>query len=109
PVDGTAALVANVPQWTISIGIVEADRAWAGVVYNPMTDEMFVGAVGHGATLNGRTMRASLRDALEDARMIGQRKRFSDRRWKTPWPKMDVIERQSIAYRLALVAAGQGD
>ena len=41
--------------------------------------------------------------------MIGQRSRFADRRWPTPWPQMDIIERQSIAYRLALVAAGQGD
>jgi myo-inositol-1(or 4)-monophosphatase len=41
--------------------------------------------------------------------MIGQRNRFADRRWATPWPKMDIVERQSIAYRLALVASGQGD
>ena len=41
--------------------------------------------------------------------MIGQRSRFADKRWDAPWPKLDVIERQSIAYRLALVAAGLGD
>jgi myo-inositol-1(or 4)-monophosphatase len=109
PIDGTAALIGKVPQWTISIGVVEGERAFAGVVYNPMTDEMFVGAPGHGARLNGRPMRASLRDTLEGARMIGQRNRFADKRWETPWPKMDIVERPSIAYRLALVAAGQGD
>jgi len=109
PIDGTAALVGKVPQWTISIGIAEQGRAFAGVVYNPMTDEMFAGAPGVRATLNGRAMRASVRDSLDGARMIGQRNRFADRRWKSPWPKMDVIERQSIAYRMALVASGQGD
>lgn len=109
PIDGTAALIGKVPQWTISIGIVEGESAFAGAVYNPMTDELFLGALGAGATLDGRPMRASQRDSLEDARVIGQRSRYADRRWPTPWPKLDIIERQSIAYRLALVAAGQGD
>jgi myo-inositol-1(or 4)-monophosphatase len=54
-------------------------------------------------------MRASLRDTLEGARMIGQMSRFADRRWKTPWPRMEIEQRQSIAYRLAIVASGQGD
>jgi len=109
PIDGTQALVGGVPQWTISIGIIEGTRAYAGVVYNPMTDELFLGAPGVSATLNGRPMRASTRTALEGATMIGQRNRFADRRWPTPWPKMEIIERHSIAYRLAKVAAGHGD
>ena len=109
PIDGTGALVSKVPQWTISIGIIEGQRAFVGVVYNPMTDEMFAGAIGEGATLNGRPMRTSLASKIEGARLIGQRNRFGERRWAKPWPKMDVIERQSLAYRLALVAAGQGD
>jgi myo-inositol-1(or 4)-monophosphatase len=109
PIDGTAALIGKVPQWTVCIGLVEGDRAFAGAIYNPMTDEMFVGAVGHGAALNGRPVRATAQAKLEGARMIGQHSRFADKKWKTPWPKMEIIERQSIAYRMALVAAGYGD
>lgn len=109
PIDGTAALVAKSPQWTISIGLVEGDRAFAGAIYNPMTDELFLGAEGVPATLNGKPAHASGRDTLEGARLIGQRFRFTDKRWKTPWPAMEMIERQSIAYRLGLVASGQGD
>jgi myo-inositol-1(or 4)-monophosphatase len=109
PIDGTAALISKIPQFTISVGVVEGERAFAGAIYNPMTDEMFLGAVGHGATLNGRPVRVSDRDALEGARMIGQPSRFAPKKWPTPWPKMEIIERQSIAYRLALVAAGLGD
>lgn len=109
PIDGTAALVGRVPQWTISVGLIEGDQAFAGAIYNPMTDEMFTGAIGHGAWLNKRQIQTSAATKLEGARMIGQRSRFSDRRWDTPWPKLDVIERQSIAYRMALVAAGQAE
>jgi myo-inositol-1(or 4)-monophosphatase len=109
PIDGTAALISKTPQWTVCIGLVEGDRAYAGAVYNPMTDEMFSGAVGHGAFFNGRPMRATDIAHLEGARMIGQKSRFADKRWPAPWPKMEIIERQSIAYRLALTGAGMGD
>lgn len=109
PIDGTAALVARVPQWTISIGLIEGERAFAGAIYNPMTDELFLGAPGVGATLNGRPARTSARDTLEGARIIGQPSRFAPKKWPTPWPKLEIIERQSIAYRMALVAAGMGD
>ncbi|OQW57461.1 MAG: hypothetical protein A4S17_04435 [Proteobacteria bacterium HN_bin10] len=109
PIDGTAALIGKFPQWTISAGLIEEGRAVAGVIYNPMTDEFFAGAVGHGARLNGRPIKVSEASAIEGARMIGQKSRFADRRWSANWPKMEIIERQSIAYRLALVAAGMGD
>jgi myo-inositol-1(or 4)-monophosphatase len=109
PIDGTGALVGKSPQWTISIGIVEGERAFAGAIYNPMTDEMFLGAAGEGASVNGRPARVSTRDGLDGARIIGQPARFAPKNWPAPWPKMEIIERQSIAYRLALVAAGMGD
>lgn len=109
PIDGTQALVENVPQWTISIGIVEHGRAFAGVVYNPMTDELFLGAPGIGASLNGKPMQATTRYNITNARMLGYRERFADRRWPAPWPKMEIVQRHSIAYRMASVAAGYGD
>lgn len=109
PIDGTAALISNVPQFTISIGITEADRAWAGVIYNPRTDELYLGALGEIATLNGRRMRASLRGDVEGMRMIGQAQRFKTSKWPEPWPKMQIENRQSIAYRMGTVASGQAD
>lgn len=109
PIDGTGALVGKSPQWTISIGLAEGERAFAGAIYNPMTDEMFLGADGVPATLNGRLARASLKETLDGARIIGQAQRFLPKKWPTPWPRLEIIERQSIAYRMALVAAGMGD
>lgn len=109
PIDGTAALISRHPQWTISVGLLDGNRALAGAIYNPMTDEFFSGAIGHGAWFNGRAMQVADIGYLQGARMIGQKSRFADKRWPAPWPKMDIIERQSIAYRLALVAAGMGD
>lgn len=109
PIDGTEALTRRIPQWTVSIGIVEGERALAGAIYNPMTDELFLGAEGVPATMNGRPAHASDRDLLEGARIIGQPERFAPKHWPTPWPKLELFQRQSIAYRMALVAAGAGD
>ena len=109
PIDGTAAMIAKSPQFTISIGVTEADRAFAGVIYNPMTDELYIGAIGEGATLNGRPMRASLRGNVDGMRMIGQAHRFKSGKWPEPWPKMQIDSRQSIAYRMGIVASGQAD
>jgi len=109
PIDGTAAMIARVPQFTISIGVIDQDRAHSGAIYNPMTDELYLGAIGGGATLNGRPMRASLRADIEGMRMIGQAQRFKSSKWPEPWPKMQIDSRQSIAYRMGIVAAGQAD
>lgn len=109
PIDGTAALISKTPQWTVSIGLSHEGKAFAGAIYNPLTDELFMGGEGERATLNGKPISASLYGDVAGARMIGQKSRFADKRWPKPWPKMEYIERQSLAYRLALVASGHGD
>jgi len=110
PIDGTQAFIDGVKQFTISIGVCENERACAGAIYNPMTDEMFVGGIGVPATLNGKPISTSARDTLDGATMLGEKRRFAADRWKQPWPDdMDVVSRKSIAYRLGLVAAGHFD
>lgn len=109
PIDGTGALIAKLPQYTISVGVTHDGAAFAGAVYNPMTDELFLGAPGFGATLNGRPMRASARSELAGARMAATRSRFKPNKWPLAWPEMDFVDRQSIAYRMALVAGGFAD
>jgi myo-inositol-1(or 4)-monophosphatase len=55
-------------------------------------------------------MRVSDVANLDDAHLVGDPKRFADKRWPRPWPRsMRVTPRQSIALRLALVAAGGFD
>jgi len=53
PLDGTREFLGGVPQWTVSIGLVEDGEAVAGGIYNPSTDELFLGARETGVTLNG--------------------------------------------------------
>ena len=109
PIDGTQAFIQSIPQYAISIGLAIDGRAALGVIYNPQTDQLFVGGVGAPARCNGAPIAASARVEIEGARIVGKEALFSSRRWAREWPKMDFVFRHSIALRLALVAAGEAD
>lgn len=113
PIDGTIAFLKGRPHFTISIAIVEAGRPIRGVVFNPMTGECFSAAAGQGATLNGTLIHASTCDKIEGCKMLAAKSLFEHPGWSIPpnrpWPAMTFEQRNSIAYRLALVASGTFD
>ncbi|MGB9592053.1 MAG: inositol monophosphatase family protein [Candidatus Kryptoniota bacterium] len=59
PLDGTTNFSRRYPWFAISIALVKNRKLLLGVVYNPINDELFVGELGKGATLNGQTIRVS--------------------------------------------------
>lgn len=59
PIDGTTNFVHGIPFVAISIGIWEAQKAVAGIVYNPILNELFYAQAGEGATLNGLPLRVT--------------------------------------------------
>ncbi len=109
PIDGTKAYLQGDPWYVVSIAVVEAGQAVAGVLFAPALDELYQATRGGGATLNGRPIRASGADRLEGAGMLGDAPMFADPRWPTPWPPMRIADRNAIAYRMALVASGAFD
>lgn len=67
PLDGTTNFLHGLPQFAISVALEERGEIVAGVVYNPVTDEMFWAEKGQGAFLNGRRLRVSGRRYMNDA------------------------------------------
>ena len=67
PLDGTTNFLHGIPQFAISIGLERSGAMVAGVIYNPVTDEMFVAERGKGAYLNDRRLRVASRRLLADA------------------------------------------
>ncbi len=66
PLDGTTNFLHGLPHWAISIGLEHKGEVVAGVVYDPVKDEMFVAEKGAGAYLNDRRLRVSgRREMLE--------------------------------------------
>jgi myo-inositol-1(or 4)-monophosphatase len=110
PIDGTYGFLKHRPQFTVVAAIVAMGRPVAGAIYNPLTEEMFEATESHGAKRNGERIHVGSRDGFEHARLLASRSFIEDRYWMTPWPaKMTVETRSSIAYRMALVAAGEFD
>jgi myo-inositol-1(or 4)-monophosphatase len=110
PLDGTREFVSGIPEWCVSIGLVEDGRPVAGGIYNPATDELFVGAIDCGITYNGQPARPSQKTSLEGALVLASRSEVKRGEWK----QFENIGFQirpmgSVAYKLACVAAGLAD
>jgi myo-inositol-1(or 4)-monophosphatase len=67
PLDGTTNFLHSIPHFAISIGLVRNGEPIAGVIYQPLTDEMFWGEKGNGAWVNDHRLRVSARRRLDDA------------------------------------------
>lgn len=109
PIDGTVAFMKNKPWFAVSIAIVEDGRPIAGVVHAPALSETYAATLEGPATLNGAPIAPSATDQLFGAAMLGDAKMFAHPAWREPWPEMRIESRNSIAYRMCLVASGAFD
>jgi myo-inositol-1(or 4)-monophosphatase len=67
PLDGTTNFLHGIPQFAISIALEREGTIVAGVVYNPINDELFVAERGKGAFLNDQRLRVAARRRLSEA------------------------------------------
>lgn len=110
PLDGTREFVNGIPEWCISIGLVIEGNAVAGGVYNPATRELFLGGMRSGVLYNGRQAASSSRKSLNGALVLASRQEYQRGEWKVfQQKKFEIKPVGSIAYKLALVAAGSAD
>ena len=66
PLDGTVNFLHGLPHWSISIALEHKREMVAGVIYDPVKDEMFVAEKGAGAWLNDRRLRVSGRRDMSE-------------------------------------------
>jgi myo-inositol-1(or 4)-monophosphatase len=67
PLDGTTNFLHGIPLFAISIALERQGRLQAGIIYNPVSDELFSAERGAGAFLNDRRIRVSARTRIADA------------------------------------------
>jgi myo-inositol-1(or 4)-monophosphatase len=110
PLDGTSEFVAGIPEWCVSVALVEDGYPIAGGICNPATEEMFLGARGEGATYNGQRVVASERTGLSGAAVLASRSELRRGEWERFRDgKLEIRPMGSVAYKLALVAANRAD
>ncbi len=66
PLDGTTNFLHGIPIFAISIALEREGQIVAGVIFNPVMDELYVAERGGGAFVNDRRMRVAKRNALPD-------------------------------------------
>src|SRR6266852_7215650 len=110
PLDGTREFVAGIPEFCVSIALVERGRPVAGGICNPATNEVFLGSIDSGLTYNGTPARSSQRGTLDGALVLASRSETKRGEWKmfenAPFKLKPM---GSVAYKLARVAAGLAD
>ena len=110
PLDGTREFVEGIPEFCVSIAMVERGRSVAAGICNPATKETFVGAVDCGITYNGSRARASERSQLQGAVVLASRSETKRGEWRQFQNAPFKIQPMgSVAYKLARVAAGLAD
>jgi myo-inositol-1(or 4)-monophosphatase len=117
PLDGTTNFLHGLPHWAISIAAEEKGEIIAGVVYDPIKDEMFWAEKGRGAFVNNHRLRVSGRkDMAAAAFATGNVPAYKDthKLWfkqiETVFPVTGALRRfGSAALDMAYVAAGRLD
>jgi myo-inositol-1(or 4)-monophosphatase len=110
PLDGTKEFVLGLPEWCVSVGLVEQGRAVAGGIMNPWIGFIALGAEGHGCTLNGVSAQPTMTAALDASTVLASRTEVDRGQWES-WgsAKFRVEAMGSVAFKLARVAVGLAD
>jgi myo-inositol-1(or 4)-monophosphatase len=103
PIDGTRDYLRNRPGWCVSVALVEDRVPVLGVLSAPQRGELWTAARGRGSRRNGAPLRVSPRAGLSGARVPADTLPAVDR------DLVAVAKPNSIALRIAMVAAGEAD
>ena len=118
PIDGTANFLHGIPHFAISVGLEENNEIIAGIIYDPIKDEMFIAEKGNGSYLNNQRMRVSSRSKLKDCivftggpRQNAENKNLVLKEYNNFSSEVDTPIRKlgSAALDMAYVAAGRCD
>jgi len=108
PIDGTKEFVSGIPEYAVSVALAKNGLPVLAAVYNPATEELFSAAKGQGAWLNGELIRAE-RSIGEHPVVLASHSEIKRGEWEPFEPFANIQPCGSIAYKLALIAAGRAD
>lgn len=112
PLDGTTNFLHGIPHWSITVALEKDKEIIAGVIYDPVKDELYTAEKGAGAFLNNRRLRVAARKGLADAlATVGNEKSagFQSDIMATAAAGASIRRFGSACLDLAYVAAGRFD
>ena len=102
PIDGTINFLHGIPHFAISIALRDENEIIAGLIYDPIKDEMFYAEKNNGAFFNNQRIRVSKKNSLSECLFVTGGKIEYDY-------KFSFRKSGSAALDLAYVAAGRYD
>jgi len=110
PIDGTLEFVQGIPEWCVSIGLVEDGVAVAGGICNPAAGERFLGSLETGISLNGEALPVPVPRRASEPLVLASRSEVKRGEWADFQNRgFTILPMGSVAYKLARVAAGLAD
>ena len=110
PLDGTREFVAGIPEFCISVAMVENGRPIAGGICNPASNEVFLGSLESGVLYNGKPAHPRPTSTLKGALVLASRSEVKRGEWKQfEHAGFQIRPVGSVAYKLACVSAGLAD
>jgi myo-inositol-1(or 4)-monophosphatase len=109
PLDGTREFVDGIPEWCISVGLIEDGTPVAGGIYSPPVDLLVIGSVETGVTRNGEPAGMTGREELDGAAILASRSEWKRGEWDRYDGSFEVVPCGSVAYKLAQVSVGLAD
>jgi myo-inositol-1(or 4)-monophosphatase len=107
PIDGTREYVEGLPEYAVSVALVVGGLVALACVFNPETNEMFSAQSGSGTFLNGKRVQCK-QHCHDRLLLLASRTEYQRGEWGR-FSDDEVKPVGSIAYKLALVAAGCAD
>lgn len=109
PLDGTKEFVMGIPEFSVSVALVQDGEPLLGVILNPASGELYTAARGQGLRFNDGAGSVSDRASLQGAVVDASRSEWKRGEFDPFKETVTVNVMGSIAYKLARVAAGQAD
>src|SRR6202011_407172 len=109
PLEGTKELIKGIPEFVVPIALAEDGVPVLGVSYNPIKRELFWAARGAGCFLDGTPVHVTAAAGLTGAVVLASRSETARGEWHAYQNQVVVRPIGSVAYKLALVAAGKAD
>jgi myo-inositol-1(or 4)-monophosphatase len=110
PLDGTKEFIEGVPQFVVSIALVENGLPIIGVLHNPVTKEIFHASKDDGAYLDKSMYKCSKKESTRDMVMLNSRSETRKGLWE-PYKEYfkELKPIGSVAYKMGLTAMGRAD
>ncbi len=110
PIDGTREFIDGIPEWCVSVGLVEDGVPVAGGVLSPPNGHLIIGSDETGVLYNGEPAGTTPTTDLRGALVLASRSEVKRGEWERFFSTPIAVRNMgSVAYKLALVGAGLAD